>query len=974
MLARISYIISGFVDSLFAAAGSVPYPYILVALVLVGSYLIIALGTLLFLSVAWLRHRRDELITTRFQSFIAHELDESTPQEDSVRIIKKAPFLFMEAYIRTETQIRVPDAVRERVETAVTALRFDIRLIRELSHRTVYRRCRAAVQLAYLSSPAAASALDNRLRHEGSVQVKLRIVFALVRTRCTQSIPSILDSLQGTHLTYQSQVTGLLQELAYDVAELIPVMFHRREPELQRVLIRTAESIPTPQMQRYLMHLVEHAEPELTHQALSTLIGCFADTIDPSDYLHDDDRFIVSLAVEALGRTPSEEALQTVQAHLSTPDTRKSAVLALSQMIDTSPRLVESIISALRSSSDTSVREALAEVLARKSEHVLHTAIEDDWPDIEDCIGLILKTHQATGIPAMLNRRLDSKLQRRICDVIGETVRTDSWLREEFGIYVKEEVLSQLGIEQREVQSKRAERYRENPQRTPLGLIILATVIGPFLAYLGFSVLVRSEGPWWRIFPNYLVAFEHWFIVYAFSMNVVYLILLIAAVSAVLHSTRMRRTLPLELLFKPRVAAAVSIIAPAYNEEATIVESVTALLNLRYPDYEVIVVNDGSTDETLHRLIKRFELERGSIFLHDYLKTRPVRGVYSNPLIPGLLVLDKSNGGKADSLNLGINASRKEYFAAIDADSVLESDALLRLASRQFDDETPASAVGGNVLPINGCRVELGHINEVRLPRNLLARFQMVEYIRGFMTGRTGWARIDSLLIISGAFGLFNKQDVIDVGGYMTSSERLRKDTVAEDMELVVRVARMRHDQGRPAAIRYASDANCWTEVPESRRILSSQRDRWQRGLIDVLFYHAGMTLRPRYGRTGMIAFPYHYIFELIGPWLEVQGYLFLLIGLATGVLPIPIAAAALVASVLLGVVISLLSIHLIEKQQRLFRNRDRLKLLCMATLENFGYRQFTNFLRIRANISVLRKKSGWGVMVRQGFQKGEQK
>lgn len=965
-------IVTSLLDAIAAALGSVPDRPMFLMIVVVGSYLMVALSTMLVLSVTGFRRRRAERLTTRFQNFIAHEIEESTPQERISETIQKAPFLFVEAFIRSETQVSLPDAERDRIVASLVALRFDIVLIRELSRRAVFRRCRAAIQLAYIPSSAAATALNNRLQHEVSPQVKLRIVYALVRTRCVQSIPSILDSLQETHRSYQNHVTALLQELAYEVGEILPVMFNRPEAELQRVFVHTARNIPTPQMQSYLMHLVQQAEPEVAHEALSTLMGCFADTVDPTEYLDREDRFLVSLAVEALGRVPSEENLRVVLPHLAAPDTRKSAVVAMSQMIDGAPRLVGSVMNTFRSSSEPPVREALAEVLARKAEHVLHTALQENWPDIEDCIGLILKTRQATGIQALLNRRLDPMLQARICDVIGKTVRSDPWLREEFGVYAKDGVLIQLGVERRETQSQRAQRHGENPQRRPLSFIILATLLFPFAAFIGLSLVGGAPGPWWSIFPEYLVAFERWFIVYAFSMNIVYLILLIAAVSAVLHSARMQGTLPLELLFKPGVTSSVSIIAPAYNEEATIVQSITALLNLRYPDYEVIVVNDGSTDETLNKLIKHFELERSAMFLHNYLKTRPVRGVYRNPLIPGLLVLDKSNGGKADSLNLGINAARKEYFAAIDADSVLESDSLLRLASRQFEDDIPASAVGGNVLPINGCRVELGHIEEVRPPTKVLAGFQMVEYIRGFMTGRTGWARIDALLIISGAFGLFNKQDVIDAGGYMTSSERLMKDTVAEDMELVVRVTRMLHEGGRPAHIRYASDANCWTEVPESRRILSSQRDRWQRGLIDVLFYHAGMTLRPRYGRTGMIAFPYHYIFELVGPWIEIQGYLFLLIGLATGVLPVSIAAAVIVASAVLGVVISLLSIQLVERQRVLFRRRDRLRILILAAVENFGYRQFTNLLRIRASISILQKRSGWGVMIRRGFNQGD--
>lgn len=233
----------------------------------------------------------------------------------------------------------------------------------------------------------------------------------------------------------------------------------------------------------------------------------------------------------------------------------------------------------------------------------------------------------------------------------------------------------------------------------------------------------------------------------------------------------------MSLLFKKNLLPSISVIAPAYNEEKTIIESVNSLLNLKYPDYELIIVNDGSKDNTLGVLIKYFDLTRVDYIYDCKINTKPVRGVYMNKSMPKLVVVDKENGGKADSLNAGINISKKEYFCGIDADSLLEDDALLKLASLTLDTSIETPALGGNIFPINGCTIERGMIKNIGIPRSRLARFQTIEYIRAFMAGRLGWAWMNSLLIISGAFGLFRKERVIHAGGYLTSSGKYAKDT-----------------------------------------------------------------------------------------------------------------------------------------------------------------------------------------------------
>jgi cellulose synthase/poly-beta-1,6-N-acetylglucosamine synthase-like glycosyltransferase len=578
---------------------------------------------------------------------------------------------------------------------------------------------------------------------------------------------------------------------------------------------------------------------------------------------------------------------------------------------------------------------------------------------------MILKTGKATGVLTYLNKKADRWTRHRIAELIGTTVRTDPWLREEYAIHATDEVLEALRMEREEPDRERGTRSGENVKASTLAVTVGAALFGPAALYVIASLAYTDFRP---SLGGYVQVFSAAFGVYAFLLNCVYLALLVFAGVAIARQERRWSAKPKSFLFARGVLPSVSIIAPAFNEERTIVESVTALLSLRYPDYEVIVVNDGSLDETLSQLVDHFELVRADVFVHGYLRTQPVRGIYRNPRIPGLMVIDKSNGGKADSLNAGINAARKEYFAAIDSDSVLEPDSLLKLTAGFLDTDRPVVAAGGNILPANGCILDHGHLEQVRLPGRVLPRFQMIEYVRAFMTGRSGWAQLDALLIISGAFGVFRAAEVVDSRGYLTSSERYTKDTVAEDMELVVRVTRDLRRSGLPHAVQYAPAANCWTEVPESFRVLGAQRDRWQRGLIDVLFFHLAMLFNPRYGKAAFIALPYYYVFELFGPWIEFQGYILLIAGIASGTLPATLAAFVLVAAVPLSMLTSLASVLLVEWHTSIFKGGDRINLLILSVFENLGYRQYSNILRLRGFISALRRRTGWGLMKRRGF------
>ena len=456
-------------------------------------------------------------------------------------------------------------------------------------------------------------------------------------------------------------------------------------------------------------------------------------------------------------------------------------------------------------------------------------------------------------------------------------------------------------------------------------------------------------------------AFNVLVLLYFITLNGVYLVTSLLAFGALRRDAVRLESFEVDDLLTTSGAPPVTLIAPAFNEESTCVEAVRSLLTLRYPEHQVLVVNDGSRDGTMDRLREAFELAEAPLAQTAEIPTAPVRGVWRSRRHPNLWVVDKENGGKADALNAGLNFCRTPLFCAIDADTLLEPDALSRIA-RVFVENAETVAAGGIIRIANGCTVRSGVVVDVGLPESLLARFQVLEYLRVFLGGRMGWDALDATLIISGAFGMFQRAAVVEVGGYAT-------DTVGEDMELVVRLHRHFRQEGIPYRIVYVPDPVAWTECPETVRVLGRQRDRWQRGLVETILRHRKMLLNPRYGRIGMLAFPHFFFLEMLGPVVEILGYLFFALTLAMGWASPAYVVAFLSVAVLLGIVLSMVSVVLEELSFRRYpRTRDLLRLFGLAVLENFGYRQLNTFWRIRGVLSKLRGAKEWGRMERKGF------
>jgi cellulose synthase/poly-beta-1,6-N-acetylglucosamine synthase-like glycosyltransferase len=450
---------------------------------------------------------------------------------------------------------------------------------------------------------------------------------------------------------------------------------------------------------------------------------------------------------------------------------------------------------------------------------------------------------------------------------------------------------------------------------------------------------------------------------YYLASNIIYVFLLTTAIHKSKSHLQRLGSIRLENLSQSAFTPPISLVAPAHNEAGSIVDSVTALLDLEYPNLEVIVVNDGSTDTTLERLAQTFQLVPAHMLYVSEIATAPVKRLYKSVRQPRLMVVDKeSAGNKADAVNAGLNACNSPFVCVVDADSLLERDSLMRIVSGIFSDPGCAVAAGGIVRVLNGCSVVKGRLQSISLPRRPIEILQVIEYLRAFLVGREAWAYFNMLPIISGAFGIFRRDLVLRIGGF-------RPQAIGEDIDLVVRLHRYLRQQSMEYHISFVPDPTCWTEVPADLKSLARQRARWQQGLVDTLWRNRDMLFRRRYGRIGLFLLPYMWVFELAAPVMELLGYFTILFAALAGSLSAHLAFEFLLFGYAFATALSVGGVLLEEITYRRYANwRDVSRLLVFCFLEHFPYRQLNLLWRLQGLWRYLHRDTSWGELKKAGL------
>ncbi|SDG81818.1 glycosyltransferase family 2 protein [Psychroflexus sediminis] len=466
-------------------------------------------------------------------------------------------------------------------------------------------------------------------------------------------------------------------------------------------------------------------------------------------------------------------------------------------------------------------------------------------------------------------------------------------------------------------------------------------------------------------FSTFLTWFEYFILVFMLSYILFFLVLAVSSYLAIDKNLRLKYDLPKDLMLKSNQVLGISVVVPAYNEGDIIVDNLKSFLSLQYPKFEVIVVNDGSEDETLDKLIKNFDLKKVDFYYDEKVKTRRVLGHYksTNPVYDKLLVVDKINGGsKADASNAGVNSSRYPIFLCTDMDCILKNDTLTKLVLPFMVEKKRVIATGAGIRISNNCKIKEGTIEEVRFPKKMFPRFQELEYVRSFLFGRMAWSRMNALLLVSGALGMFDKKIFFEAGGYWNES-------FGEDFELITRMRKLMHDKKEKFAIRYIAESLCWTEVPSTTKLFVTQRSRWGRGLVQTLKVHRKMFFNPKYATTGILTFPFFVFFEFLVPILELLGVIIILCSLIFLEVNYDFMLYLLLAVFLFFQSITLISILIDEF---IFKNYNNLKeiliLIIMSIIEPLIYHPINTFSYLRGYwLFFTRKQPKWGDMKRNG-------
>ncbi|MCR6112458.1 glycosyltransferase family 2 protein [Bacillus sp. A301a_S52] len=451
-------------------------------------------------------------------------------------------------------------------------------------------------------------------------------------------------------------------------------------------------------------------------------------------------------------------------------------------------------------------------------------------------------------------------------------------------------------------------------------------------------------------------------IIYMVTVGLIYLILFLIASPRIKKERFLNQEEYVEELVFNKDTFPVSVLIPAYNEEVGIYTTIRSMLGLNYPQYEIIVIDDGSKDNTSRKVIKEFKMTEIDVALRKYFDTKDVTKAYQSTVHPNIFLLRKENGGKADALNAGINFSRYPYFAAVDGDCILDHDALLKVMKPIIDSNGLVTATGGTVRIANGSTITKSQVEKIALPKGPIVLMQIIEYFRAFLIGRLGLSRLNILLIISGAFGVFEKKRVVQVGGYNTK-------TVGEDMELIVRMHRSIKDEKSNQKVEYIQDPVCWTEAPDSAAVLRSQRKRWQRGLAETIWLHKKMLFNPKYKGIGLFSMPYYLLVELLSAVFEVIGYVVIISGLLFSFISLDMVLVMFIVTVFYGSLLSSLAVLLEEWTYHKYPDTKSLLILFFwALTESFWYRPLMVWWRFSGLCQSLTKKADWGNMKRKGI------
>jgi len=839
---------------------------------------------------------------------------------------------------------------------------------RLLASRRFGRRAEGIRLLSNLPGDRRAETIRRRLPREGNPLIALRLVVAALESEPDGSMEAIVSCFRRQDPGTRERILAVLEANPAVPAEWSGRRRDSEDSDERLVLLAAMAARPFDWTPGFIAKCLRDPSPAVVALATARASGLCPGEIDLEWALASADPGTVAVGVNLSLPREAVPDRERVRSLFGNPSTREPTVEALRERVIGNGRYLDAFLEWYATADSADERSGWAEVLGIRAEYFLHRLDGRYGEKSAALIADMIPLGFSADVIHFLNGNRNPAREERLREILAPVLEGNPAFRTQCGRFLDPDIRARWNVPEPEAQERRERVFATIRERLALGTVMLGAVLALPLTYLFAS---RRALPFLRpgeLLAGFILHVQNFFLAYTVAISAVYLVLMLLSRGGLARQRHEWSLADRKFLQTPGILPAVSVIVPAYNEELTIGQSVHSLLALNYPDFEVIVVNDGSSDGTFRAMVEGFGMKRIDGGARLPIGTAPVTGVYRSATEPNLYLIDKMNGGKADSLNAGIGLSRNPYVCTIDADSLLEPETLLRMLFRTIVTGREIVACGGNVIPVNGCETQKGTLVGIHFPRNKYARYQTIEYLRSFIAGRVGWVQLGSLIIISGALGVFSRKRLLEVGGYLTGRTPLGRDTVGEDFEIVIRLSRRMRELKGNFLVDYAHNANCWTEVPDNQDDLIAQRDRWHRGLMENMIFHRGLLFNPRYRQTGLIAIPYYFVFELIGPFLEAIGYLIMFAAFFLGLLPPSSVLLLFAIIVLLGLMVSAAALLLSERGVVYFQGREFREIIRYCLLENLGYRQFMGLLRPVSSVGFLFGKRGWRKFARRGF------
>lgn len=937
-----------------------------ITLMLISGILMLDLVLLAATLIAKLRSRHKYRRQTAFRKRIGQILSTGILECDDLP--RRQWIDFLKCWRDDSEQIRIPDEILKELKEKVLLLHLDRTIARLIRNSRRLKRSQGLLLSCFLEEDIYAWLLEQFIENERTPLLKLKGIELLCRLNRAESIDSILRSLGGASDSFCRKVISILSANHLQLDKWAEEHYDSLDPLVIRIIIGLCGRRNLSWFKEYLRNCLNSEVEDIRREAAEIYFHDYSYSLSFNGLLDSPFFDIRRMALEHYIRVaglPESPSLDTL---LQEEESRKQVIHSMGIKLRNEPELTPKIFKAYIHAGTEETRMGYAAILSLRIGYFLRQLKGEQAGEIRELIGDAVSLHRSSGIIDFLNSNREQDIENLLKETLSPYWKNDSHFLHQCRLYLRKELLERWRL------GKAPQLKQHNRRNLGLGnkillaiLMLFSLSLVPALFFFSYHKVLPYMAPG-EILVAFLFKFHFTFVYYTLAINAIYLLLLLISWSSMREQHISWNLADRSFLFTPGILPSISVLAPAFNEEKTIVQNVYSLLSLEYPQLELLVINDGSTDRTAQVLIEHFNLDRVDYDLSVPFPTAEVVGVYRSRSIPNLVLIDKENGGKADALNCGLNHAEGDYVCSIDADSLLEPDSLLKLMFRTLVNDRETLALGGNIIPVNGSRVEDGSLEEIHFPGNALARYQTMEYLRSFMGSRIGWSALQALLIISGAFGAFERKAIMDAGGYMTGSSVMHMDTVSEDMEIVVRLIRRYSEKKCSFRVEYSFNANCWTEVPEDLSSLVKQRDRWHRGLVEIMMIHKKMLGNPRYGAAGLLAFPYFFIFEMMGPFLELNGYIVLLLSLLAGLLNLQTFLFLFSLIILLGILVSSMALYLAEKEVVYFKGKDFFRCLWTSLVENFGYRQFVSILRSFSYFMYLFRNQGWQKLSRKGF------